>query len=79
MDIESRNEILELSNCYYKGYQIDFVGWKPNFNENDSKHKHEIKWMECVNIPPELNKNHILKRIGQSLGTLIGFESNKHK
>ena len=35
--------------------------------------------MECVNIPPELNENHILKRIGQYLGTLIGFELNKHK
>ena len=35
--------------------------------------------MECENIPSELNDIHIIKRIGQSLGTLIGFEVNKHK
>ena len=35
--------------------------------------------MECANIPSQLNENHIIKGIGWSLGTLIGFESSKHK
>ena len=35
--------------------------------------------MECENILLELNDINIIRRIGQSLGTLIGFEVNKFK
>ena len=35
--------------------------------------------MECESIPSELNDINIIRRIGKSLGTLIGFEVNKFK
>ena len=35
--------------------------------------------MECENIPLELNGINIIKKIGQALGDLIGFEVNHYK
>ena len=35
--------------------------------------------MECLDIPSKLMENNVIKRIGESLGSLIGIKASKIK
>lgn len=68
--------MIGISNYFYKVYPVKFIAWVPNFNDSNNKKSLVAKWIECEKFPPKLNNIDIIKRIGQSLGKLIGIESN---
>ena len=76
-----KKELLKISECFYKGHAIGFFDWIPNCRE-DNIDITVSSWFILKSFPPELNLLNIIRRIGRSIGNLIGvdatFESNNN-
>lgn len=73
---QDKEEIMQSDYVFYKGHHIKFLAWQPNLNKNHIKNTETIKWMESIEIRSELMEETTIKNIGNSLGTVIGFEDN---
>lgn len=76
-----KKELLNFFECFYKGHALGFFDWIPNCKE-DNIDISISSWFMLESFPPELNLLSIIKRIGRSIGNLIGvdatFESNNN-
>lgn len=75
-NIGIRNNFLYTQYCFFKGYPIKFFKWEPNFSEDGISNAKIPIWISIKSVSPELNNLEILKKIGSSIGDLIGIEKN---
>lgn len=74
---ETRNKIIPISKCYYKGHVVKFQTWIPNWNDEE---EHVIPTLyECSNLLVEIKHLYTLFRIGKSIGKRIGIDQSMTK
>lgn len=66
----SKKILISTSNCYYKGFLVNFLEWEPNWNEAKFKKTHI--WLESKHLKT-------LIKIGNSIGCLKGIDSYYYK
>ena len=70
-----KKEFLQLDECFFKGYVIKFFEWFPNCKE-EKLNFFIPTWVTLQSVPPELMHLKIIKRIGSSIGKLIGIDAS---
>lgn len=68
-----KKEFLRVSDCLFKGHAIKFFDWIPNFRE-DNLDLTIPTWFVINSFPPKLHQIGIIRRIGRTIGELIGLD-----
>ena len=70
-----KTELLKNPDCFFNGFVIKFFDWLPNCCEENLDFRIPI-WFSINPLPPELKDIRIIKKIGKSLGKLIGMDNS---
>lgn len=74
IDQNIKKKILFGEPLFYEGFYFYKFDQEPNFNPINHKPKKLPQWIKLENLPSEYWSEEILERIGETLGTFIGFE-----
>lgn len=70
-----KTEFLDNPVYFFNGHAIKFFDWKPNCCEENLDFSIP-SWFSINPIPPELKDINIIKKIGKSMGSLIGMDNS---
>ena len=68
-----KKDFINITECMFKGHVVQFLDWIPNCNESNLDLAMPT-WYVVHSLPPELKNINILKKMGRSIGNLIGMD-----
>lgn len=71
-----RDDFRTVSHCFYKGFSVKIIIWKPKFNEAMARKHHAPTWILFKSLPTKLIHIQILKRLGNEFGELVGIKTS---
>lgn len=72
---ENMNNVLNNGPWFVNGHFLSVKKWEPNFVAAKAKQTYAAVWVRLPQLPTEYYDGNLLKRIGNSLGTLLKIDA----
>ncbi|XP_009804250.2 uncharacterized protein [Nicotiana sylvestris] len=72
---ENMNNVLRNGPWFVNGHFLSVIKWQPNFVAGKAQQTNTIVWIRLPQLPTEYYDGALLKRIGNSIGTLLKIDA----